>query len=200
MESAVGTSRDGRRERVRSPYGGAPRHWALVAAGCAAVVTGALAASPAEGTPKPLRGTPKALPAAAAPDPAKARLPLECGPFPVKVAIALTADLGDGRPGTVVAAHCAAENGTPPDAVYLLGPAPAPDGAPVVLATLLPETENLTVGRLALRSDGAVTAHAQGYSSEDVPRAAPDISLDVTWKRRGGGWDRSQTTAPIDRA
>ncbi|MBP0453308.1 hypothetical protein J5Y04_27745 [Kitasatospora sp. RG8] len=175
----------------------APWHWALATAGCAAVVATALAAAPATGTPRPARATAKALPAAAAPDPARAELPLDCGPFPVKISVSFAADLGDGRPGTVAAAHCAAENGTPPDAVYLLGPGTG--GKPVVLATLLSEGEHLTVGRLGLRSDGVITAHAQGYSSDDVPRFSPDISLDLTWTRKGGGWDRSQTTAPLTR-
>ncbi|MFI9329197.1 hypothetical protein ACIGZJ_16820 [Kitasatospora sp. NPDC052868] len=173
----------------------APWHWALATAGCAAVVATALAANPATGTPGPIRPTAKAIPAATAPDPAKAELPLDCGPFPVKISVSFAADLGDGRPGTVAAAHCAAENGTPPDAVYLLGPGPG--GRPAVLATLLSERENLTVSRLGLRSDGVITGHGQGYSSDDVPRFSPDISLDLTWTRKGGGWDRSQTAAPL---
>ncbi|MFF3594095.1 hypothetical protein [Kitasatospora indigofera] len=170
------------------------KHWAVVAAGCAAVVAGALAAGPASGTPAPIRPAPRALPAAEVPDPAKAELPLDCGPFPVKISVHFGADLGDGKPGTVAAAHCDAENGTPPDAVFLLGP--GPDGRPVVLATLLSEQENLTVSRLALRSDGVITGHAQGYSSDDVPRFSPDVSLDLTWTRQGARWTRTQTQAP----
>ncbi|MFF2353576.1 hypothetical protein ACFVVL_27800 [Kitasatospora sp. NPDC058115] len=198
METAVGTTAG---QQTATGRGGprrgrtAPWHWAVTVAGCAAVVVTALAAGPASGTPGPVRATPRALPAAAAPDPAKAELPLDCGPFPVTVAVSFAADLGDGRPGTVAAAHCAAENGTPPDAVYLLGPGPG--GRPVVLATLLSERENLTVSRLALRSDGTVTAHAQGYSADDVPRFAPDISVDLTWTRKGGGWELSRTAAPL---
>ncbi|MFC5662782.1 hypothetical protein ACFP3U_07260 [Kitasatospora misakiensis] len=200
VESAVGTTAGqqtatGRTGPRRGPT--AAWHWGVTVAGCAAVVAAALAAGPAGGTPAPSRPTPKALPAAAAPDPARAELPLDCGPFPVAIAVSFAADLGDGRPGTVTAAHCAAGNGTPPDAVYLLGPGPG--GRPAVLATLLSERENLTVGRLALRSDGAITGHAQGYSSDEVPRFAPDISLDLTWTRKGGGWDRSQTATPIGR-
>ncbi|MFJ3219292.1 hypothetical protein ACIPLC_25600 [Kitasatospora sp. NPDC086801] len=198
METAVGTTAGQQTPRGRTRPGHArtvPWHWALALAGCGAVVAAALAASPATGTPVPVHGTPKALGASAAPDPAKAQLPLDCGPFPVATAISMSADLGDGRPGTVVAAHCAAENGTPPDAVYLLGFGPG--DRPVVLATLLSERENLTVGRLALRSDGVITGHAQGYSSDDVPRFRPDISLDLTWTRKGGGWERSQTAAPV---
>ncbi|WP_344321789.1 hypothetical protein [Kitasatospora putterlickiae] len=191
VETAVGTTAGRQSGTGRT----APWHWAVTVAGCAAVVAAALTAGPASGTPGPARPTPKALPAAAAPDPAKAELPLDCGPFPVAVTVSFAADLGDGRPGTVAAAHCAAENGTPPDAVYLLGP--GTDGRPAVLATLVSERENLTVSRLALRSDGAITAHARGYSGDDVPRFAPDISVDLTWTREGGGWDRTQTAAPL---
>ncbi len=199
METAVGTAMDQQRTgggaRPGAPAHARPGavHWAVVAAGCAAVVAGALAANPANGTTAPLHPVPRALPAAEAPDPAQAELPLDCGPFPVKISVNFAADLGDRRPGTVAAAHCDAGNGTPPDAVYLLGPGPA--GRPVVLATLLSEQENLTVGRLALRSDGVITGHAQGYSSEDVPRFSPDLSLDLTWTRQGGRWIRTQQTA-----
>ncbi|MER7752460.1 hypothetical protein [Kitasatospora sp. NPDC097643] len=194
VETAVEATADERAVKGRTRPGHAhtaPWHWALALGGCGAVVAAALAAGPASGTPVPVHHTPQALPASAAPDPAKAQLPLDCGPFPVKTVLSLSADLGGGRPATVVAAHCAAENGTPPDAVYLLGP------GPVVLATLLSERENLTVSRLNLDSAGVITAHAQGYSSPDVPRFRPDISLDLTWTRKGGGWDRSQTAAPL---
>ncbi|MFD8788469.1 hypothetical protein [Kitasatospora sp. NPDC059599] len=202
VETAVGTKATAGQQtpRGRTRPGHvrtAPWHWALALAGSGAVVGAALAASPATGTPMPVHGTPRALAASAAPDPAAAQLPLDCGPFPVKTALSVPVELGDGRPGTVVAAHCAAENGTPPDAVLLLGF--GPDGRPAVLATLLTERENLTVSRLAVRSDGVITGHAQGYSSEDVPRFRPDISLDLTWTHKGGGWERSQTTAPLAR-
>ncbi|MGW3041534.1 hypothetical protein ACWC9T_16165 [Kitasatospora sp. NPDC001159] len=201
VETAVGTTATAGQQtpRGRTRPGRArtaPWHWALALASCGAVVAAALAASPATGAPVPARGgTPKALAASAVPDPAKAQLPLDCGPFPVKTVLSVPAELGDGRPGTVVAAHCATETGTPPDSVYLLG-----FGAgerPVVVATLLTERENLTLSRLAVRSDGAITGHAQGYSSDDVPRFRPDISLALTWTRKGGGWERSQTAAPV---
>ncbi|MET8539306.1 hypothetical protein ABZW03_01420 [Kitasatospora sp. NPDC004799] len=201
MESAVGTTTataGQRTPRGRSGPGHArtaPWHWAVALAGCAAVVGAALAASPATGTPAPVRGTPRALAAGSAPDPSRAQLPLDCGPFPVKTALSVPARLGDGRPGTVVAAHCATDTGTPPDAVFLLGFGPGE--RPEVVATLLAERENLTVSRIAVRSDGAITGHAQGYSSEDVPRFRPDVSLDLTWTRKGGGWDRSQTATPV---
>ncbi|GAB7186232.1 hypothetical protein ATKI12_6063 [Kitasatospora sp. Ki12] len=203
METAVGTTATVGQQTPRGgPRSGhartAPWHWAVALAGCGAVVGAALAASPATGTPVPAHGAPAALAATAAPDPALAQLPLDCGPFPVRTAISVPARLGDGRPGTVVAAHCGAETGTPPDSVFLLGFGPG--DRPTVLATLLTERENLTVSRLAVRSDGAITGHAQGYSSEDVPRFRPDISLDLTWTRKGGGWERSQAAAPAGQA
>ncbi|WP_147465171.1 hypothetical protein [Streptomyces sp. 1114.5] len=200
VETLVGTTATAGQQtpRGRTRPGHArtsPWHWALALAGCGAVVAAALAASPATGTPVPGHGTPKALAASAAPDPAEVQLPLDCGPFPVKTVLSVPAELGGGRPGTVVAAHCDTETGTPPDAVFLLGF--GSDGRPAVVATLLPERENLTVNRLAVRSDGAITGHAQGYSSEDVPRFRPDISLDLSWTHKGGGWERSQTAAPV---
>ncbi|MEU9129989.1 hypothetical protein AB0D08_18085 [Kitasatospora sp. NPDC048540] len=170
------------------------RHWALVAAGCAAVVGGALAATPATGSVRaaaPTAATP--APTAAAPDPAKAELPLDCGPFPVAIGSSFPADLGGNRPVTVVAAHCAADNGTPPDGIFLLGPGTG--GRPVVLETLLRPEENLTVTRLA-PAGGYVTAHVQGYSGEDVPRCCPDVSEDLSWVRRDGRWTRGGGAAP----
>ncbi|MFI2611870.1 hypothetical protein [Kitasatospora sp. NPDC018619] len=201
METAVGTTtaKAGQQTpRGRTGPGHArtaPWHWALALAGCGAVVAAALAASPATGTPVSAHGTPEALAATVAPDPAQVQLPLDCGPFPVRTALTVPARLADGRPGTVVAAHCATETGTPPDAVFLLGFGPG--GRPAVVATLLTERENLTVSRIAVRSDGAITGHAQGYSSEDVPRFRPDVSLDLTWTHGGGGWERTQTAAPL---
>ena len=172
-----------------------PKHWLLVAAGCAAVVAGAVAADPAEGTPAASRPTAGPAPSAAAPDPAKAELPLDCGPFPVSVVLKVSADLGDGRPSTVVAAHCAADNGTPPDGVFVL--AAGPDGRPVVAATLLdPAADNLTVTALTVRSDGEIRGTAKGYSSEDVPRCCPDRSLALSWRRHGGDWVRAASEAP----
>ncbi|MFD9125748.1 hypothetical protein [Kitasatospora sp. NPDC059571] len=175
------------------------RHWALVAAGCAAVVAGAVAADPAEGTPTAARPTAKAVPpAAAAPDPGKAERPLDCGPFPVSVALRVTADLGTGTPATVVAAHCAAETGTPPDGVFVL--TAGADGRPQVAATLLDaDKDRLTVTSLAVRSDGTVHALAKGYSSDDVPRCCPDRTLELNWSRHGAAWVRAEGAAPAAR-
>lgn len=185
-------------EKQQSPVHARPgfRHWILVAAGCAAVVGGALAANPAEGhlTPAGQSGAAvQALGDAAAPDPAKAELPLDCGPFPVAVALRASARL-DGRPVTAVAAHCAADNGTPPDGAYLLST--GPDGKPVVTGTLVRPEEGLTVTELRLLSDGTIAGRARGYSSDDVPHCCPDLMLNLTWTHQNGQWVRTGTKAP----
>ncbi len=174
------------------------RHWVLVAAGCAAVVGGALAASPAEGRVTATGTGPsgpvvQAIPDSAAPDPAKAQLPLDCGPFPVKVALRVSASY-NGRPLTVAAAHCAADNGTPPDGAYLLGA--GPDGRPVIQATLVRPEEGLTVTEIRLRSDGTITGRAKGYSSPDVPHCCPDLTVTLTWTQQSAQWTRTTTKTP----
>ncbi|AUG76221.1 hypothetical protein CFP65_1322 [Kitasatospora sp. MMS16-BH015] len=167
-----------------------PKHWALVAAACAALVAAAVVASPASGTTAPAGAAPRALPTAAAPDPAKAQLPLDCGPFPVTVTLSFNALL-DGIPSTVAAAHCAAPNGTPTDGVFLLAP------GPTVRATLLHEADGLTVTALKLRSDGTVTGTARGYSSDDVPRFAPDLILTLEWRKDAAGWHLTKSPSNI---
>ncbi|GLW59166.1 hypothetical protein Kpho01_71760 [Kitasatospora phosalacinea] len=176
------------------------KHWALVAAGCAAVVGGALGATSATGAvtggqraadgpvaePVP---TASPLPEA---DLAKVRLPLECGPFPVAVSLKASAVL-DGEPVTVAAAHCRADMGTPPDGVFLVGA----DGAPVLL---LPDADGLTVTELAVRSDGSIRGKARGYSSPDVPRFSPDLQVELVWTRSGGAWAKTETRTPVQSA
>ncbi|MGK4579877.1 hypothetical protein [Kitasatospora sp. HPMI-4] len=186
-------------DQPERPTHARPRHWALVAAACAAVVGGALVTTPAQGrpTPSPAGQSAEALTAAEAPDPAKAQLPLDCGPFPVTVALSFGARL-NGVPSTVAAAHCAAPNGTPSDAVFLL--TAGPDGRPTVEASLLTEADRLTVTALKVRSDGTITGHAKGYSSDDVPRFAPDLVLSLNWTRHGTGWTRTETKAPVNQA
>ncbi|WP_035804793.1 hypothetical protein [Kitasatospora mediocidica] len=170
-------------------------HWSAVLAACGAVVAAALAAGPAAGAVRTASpGSPRPVPTAQAPDPAKAALPLDCGPLPVKIAISFSADLGDGTPSTVVAAHCDAGNGTPPDGVFVLGE--GPDGVPVVRDTLVRWQENLTLTRLALRSDGVLTGQAVGYSGDGVPRCCPDLKVNLNWSRKGGSYVRTQTSAP----
>ncbi|MCX4750153.1 hypothetical protein OG455_32355 [Kitasatospora sp. NBC_01287] len=182
-----------------------PWRWGAVAAACAALVAGTLAAAPgvaphpaaAPATAPTGAGTPHALPAAQAPDPAQAQLPLDCGPMPTTVSVSFAADLGDGTPATVVAAHCQAGSGTAPDGLFVLGP--GQDGHPALRATLLRWQEGFTVTRLALRSDGTITATAQGYSTVDVPRCCPDLNVQLDWTRTpGAGEDyrRTEHSAP----
>lgn len=186
-------------DRTGHPTHAGPRHWALVAAACAAVVGGTLVAAPAQGrpTPSPSGRSAEALTAAAAPDPAKAQLPMDCGPFPVKVGLSFGARL-DGVPSTVATAHCAAPAGTPSDAVFLL--TAGPDGRPTVEASLLTEADRLTVTALKVRSDGTISGIARGYSSAAVPRFAPDLVLDLSWTRHGSQWTRTETRTPVGRA
>ncbi|MGF1428739.1 hypothetical protein [Kitasatospora sp. LaBMicrA B282] len=184
-----------------------PWRWGAVAAACAALVAGTLAAAPSvastavpvgtAGDAAPATGadTPHALPAAQAPDPTRAQLPLDCGPMPTAVSVSFAADLGDGTPATVVAAHCQAGSGTAPDGVFVL--TPGPDGTPQVRTTLLRWQEGFTVTRLALRSDGTVTAAAQGFSTPDVPRCCPDLNVLFDWTRQPtGDYRRTQHTTP----
>ncbi|MDH6127089.1 hypothetical protein [Kitasatospora sp. GP82] len=196
MQEAVETVRQTpMKDQAINPVHARPRirHWAVVAAACGAVVVGALAATPAQGRPTPGPEPVEALPAAAAPDPAKAQLPLDCGPFPVTIALSFGARL-DGVPSTVAAAHCAAPNGTPSDAVFLL--TTGPDGRPAVRASLVTEADRLTFTELKLRSDGTIIGRAKGYSSANVPRFAPDLVLSLSWTRHGTEWTRTETKAP----
>ena len=193
MEAAVETP-----EGAQPPAHARPalRHWALVAAGCGAVIAGALAASPAAGSTGP--GGPsgpvvRAVGDTDAPDPAKVQLPLDCGPFPVKVALRVSASF-DGRPLTVAAAHCAADNGTPPDGAYLLGA--GPDGRPVIQGVLVRPEEGLTVTEVRLRSDGTITGRAKGYSTPDIPHCCPDLTVTLTWTQHSGQWTRTETSTP----
>ncbi|MDH6117611.1 hypothetical protein ABH930_003028 [Kitasatospora sp. GAS204A] len=179
-----------------------PWRWGLVVLACTALVTGTLAAAPsvashplaAPGSAQGATDTPHALPTAQAPDPAQAQLPLDCGPMPTAVSISFTADLGDGTPATVVAAHCQAGSGTAPDGVFVL--APGQDGHPAVRDTLLRWQEGFIVTRLALRSDGTITAIAKGYSTADVPRCCPDLTVQFNWTRHADGYQRTQQIAP----
>ncbi|MFI9274188.1 hypothetical protein ACIGXM_26295 [Kitasatospora sp. NPDC052896] len=171
------------------------RHWIAVAAAVSAVTGGALAASPAVGvTTTAAPGTPRPVPTAEAPDPAKAQLPLDCGPLPVRTSISVPTDLGDGVPSTLVAAHCDTAGGTAPDGVFLL--TPGPGGPPRIQQTLVRWQEGFTVTRLALRGDGSITATAEGYSTPDVPRCCPDLTVTLNWTRRGGSYVRTQSSAP----
>ncbi|MFJ6213575.1 hypothetical protein ACIQGZ_09615 [Streptomyces sp. NPDC092296] len=181
-----------------------PVHWVATAAAIGAVIAAAVVVAPAQGAPLARRpaGGPEtspapAAPVAVAPDPAKAALPLDCGSFPVKVAHSFARDLdGDGRPETVAAAHCDGTNGTPSDGVYVLSAGPDGQSAPTVAATLVRPAENFSVLSLEPGDDGTVTADVSGYSTGDVPRCCPDVSLILSWARNGDHWVRAQIAAP----
>ncbi|MEU6392140.1 hypothetical protein [Streptomyces sp. NPDC046939] len=168
-----------------------PIHWLATAAALAAVVAAsgflqpgsATAAQPEDRTP----GT--TAHAAAAPDPAAVRFPLNCGPVKVLVQDKASGDLdGDGRPETVAVVRCDAGSGTPPNGVYVLT---QPAGAKArVVATLVDPKDQFSVSDLAVR-DGAVTATLDGYSSDDVPRYRPDVHDRAQWQWRNGAFVRS---------
>ncbi|MGC0316924.1 hypothetical protein [Kitasatospora acidiphila] len=174
-----------------------PWRWLAVAAGCAALATGTMAAAPSAhpgAAAAAGSGTPKPLPATAAPDAAKAALPLDCGPLPTTVTLSFAADLGDGTPATIAAAHCAAGAGAAPDGVFVI--TAGPGGTPQVHDVLLDWHQDYTVTRLALRADGTITAQARGYSSADVPRCCPDLSVELDWTRHGAGFTRTEHSVP----
>ncbi|MFJ1754017.1 hypothetical protein [Kitasatospora sp. NPDC088134] len=164
------------------------RHWVLVAAGCAAVVGGALGATSATGavTPAGAGGGAAAQPTAPAVDVTKVALPMDCGPFLAATTLKTSATVG-GSALTVVAAHCQADMGTPPDAVFLLR---ADSPKPVALLT---DAAGYTLTELAIRSDGSIRGRARGYSSDDVPRFAPDLQVDLVWTQNGGTWTKTET-------
>ncbi|MCC9307532.1 hypothetical protein LN042_10525 [Kitasatospora sp. RB6PN24] len=177
-----------------------PWRWLAVAAGCAALVTATMAAAPsahlsaADPAPAAGGGAPKALPAGAAPDAAKAALPLDCGPLPATVTLSFAADLGDGTPATVAAAHCAAGAGAAPDGVFVI--TAGPGGTPRVHDVLVDWHQDYTVTGLALRADGTITAQARGYSTADVPRCCPDLTVQLDWTRHGDAFTRTEHSVP----
>ncbi|MBQ0829818.1 hypothetical protein [Streptomyces tagetis] len=167
-----------------------PIHWVATATALAGVVAlssflqpdAATAAQP--GAPR----TKSAPRQPAPPDPTEAAFPLECGPVEALVQKTAAGDLdGDGVPETVVAVHCDAPMGTPPDAVYVL--TRDTGGSPRVVATLVDTPERRTVTDLRVR-DGAVLATMLGYSSSDVPSCCPDVTDDVKWQWKDGAFLR----------
>lgn len=149
--------------------------WTVTAAVLAAVTAAALLAAPSASS-APAAAEAKNLGPIAA-----RRVPLDCGPVGVSVVKRITVDLDrDGRPDTVIAAHCDAGTGSPPDGIFLYTPAADAARRPVVL---LDPKKGLTVRELEVR-DGGLHARMLGYSSDDVPRCCPDRMGNVTWR-----WD-----------
>ncbi|WP_052434373.1 hypothetical protein [Streptacidiphilus melanogenes] len=178
-----------------------PLHWIATAAGLCGVVGLALAVGPAgavqtgaaqSGAGQPGAAHPLAGGAAAtAPDPAKAKLPIDCGPLPVHVDQHFSAALpGAGAPVTVVAARCDAGAGSPPDGLYVLE---AGQAAPI---QLLDPAKRMTVRSVAMRSDGSIHAVVIGYSSASVPDCCPDLSETLNWTLGAdGSWGAAVVTA-----
>ncbi|MFE5333957.1 hypothetical protein ACFRCG_46950 [Embleya sp. NPDC056575] len=101
-------------------------------------------------------------------------LPLDCPGVGTRVHSVLT----DPDGPTVVRVTCAAGSGSPPSALL----AYAWDaGAPRLVATLLGTDEGLLVDDLT-RAGDTITAHAQGWSTPDVPRCCPDTSTTLRWR------------------
>ncbi|MEV3992258.1 hypothetical protein AB0J57_25425 [Streptomyces sp. NPDC049837] len=168
-----------------------PIHWLATAAAMAAVVAGAGVLQPEAATASQAGGirTAAAPAAGPAPDPAAVTYPLECAGAPSVVSKRATGDIdGDGRPETVVAAHCRAGSGTPPSGLYVLARG-AGAGARVV-ATLVEPAERRSVSEISVR-DGVVTATLLGYSSPDVPSCCPDQRETVKWRWQGDKFVRS---------
>ncbi|MGW4383272.1 hypothetical protein [Kitasatospora sp. NPDC004531] len=167
------------------------KHWVLVAAGCAAVVGGALGATSATGAVVTTSHQAEAVPVPEI-DLAKVQLPMECGPFPVAVSLKASAAVG-GKPLAVLAAHCQADMGTPPDQVFVVEGA----GRPV---ELLSDRDGYTLTELAIRSDGSIRGAARGYSSDEVPRYSPDVKVELVWTKANGGWAKAETRTPAHAA
>ncbi|MEU6648115.1 hypothetical protein ABZ904_01420 [Streptomyces sp. NPDC046900] len=168
-----------------------PIHWVATAT----AISGVIAMSPvlqpgsARATP-PHPGSTTASAGIAAPDPAKADFPLDCGPARLLVHKKATGDLdGDGRPETVAVVHCDAAMGTPPDGVYVLTQA-ADATSPRIVATLVDPKDRFTVTDFAVR-DAAVTATLLGYSAADIPSCCPDVKTPAKWQWKGGAFVRS---------
>ena len=169
--------------------GARARHWIGTAAVLAAAVGTVLAVAPADAS-APVPNGPHAVPAAAAPNPARAALPLGCDGLPVKITQVLTADLtGDGTDATIAAAHCLSPVGTPPDGLYLLEDGPG--GRPRIADVLINSSERLTVRSVDFQADGVVTAMVDGYSSVNVPTCCPDVHESLVWTPHDGGYRRT---------
>ncbi|MFJ5926170.1 hypothetical protein ACIQF6_26525 [Kitasatospora sp. NPDC092948] len=166
------------------------KHWVLVAAGCAAVVGGALGATSATGAVVTAHQEVDAVVPEV--DLEKVQLPMECGPFPTAVSLKASAVV-NGKALGVLAAHCQADMGTPPDQVFVVEGA----GKPV---ELLADRDGYTLTELAIRSDGSIRGAARGYSSDDVPRFSPDVAVELVWTQSARGWAKTETRTPAHTA
>jgi hypothetical protein len=169
-----------------------PLHWLATATALAAVVavSGLLQPSGATANQVAAPSGPVGAPVAA-PDPADAEFPLECGTAGTEVVKQNSGDLdGDGRPETVAVVRCRAGSGTPPSGVYVLTQPAGEAERPRVVATFVEPREQLSVSEFAVR-DGKVSATLLGYSSAEVPRCCPDVQEKVNWQWRNGKFVRT---------
>ena len=169
-----------------------PIHWVATATAVAGVVALSSVLQPNPATAAQAAGpqSHSAPTAATAPDPAHVDFPIECGPVKALVVKKTSGDLdGDDRPETVVAVHCDAPMGTPPDGVYVLTQA-ADATTPRVVATLVDPKDRITVKTLTV-TDGAVNADMLGYSSDSVPSCCPDVTTSAKWQWKNGAFVRS---------
>ena len=168
-------------------------HWAATAAALAALLGASALIQPSDATANP---TETRAPASTAPDPAKARYPLQCGPGEAQGTTrggreVETVDKGrsdfdgDGVAETIAVVRCKAMGGTPPSAVFVLTAPDRSGGRPEVAATLVPQKEGMTVRGLKV-SGRTVSATLVGYSSPDVPRCCPDKQRKVKWEWKDG--------------
>ncbi|MGP3974622.1 hypothetical protein ACTWQF_11555 [Streptomyces sp. 8N114] len=157
-------------------------HWLATAAALAAVLGGTALLQPATATPAPATGA-----SGQAPDPDRARYPLDCGPSGAGIDVLdkAAADFdGDGTAETVAVVRCQARGGTPPSAVFVLS-GTAQSGRPRIAATLVEHRERMSVQDLAVRGT-TISATLLGYSSANVPRCCPDKRRTVKWEWRQG--------------
>jgi hypothetical protein len=168
-----------------------PLHWIATSAGLCAVVGVVLAVGPAGAVQTGAEPAAHPLATGTAPDPAKAKLPIDCGPLAVHLDQHFSAALpGAGTPVTVVAARCDAGAGAPPDGLYVLK---AGQAAPI---QLLDPAKRMTVRSMAMRSDGSIHAVVIGYSSTSVPDCCPDLSETLDWTLGANGtWGAPVVTA-----
>ncbi|GAB2794237.1 hypothetical protein [Streptomyces daliensis] len=170
-------------------------HWIATAAALAAVVGVSAMVQPPDATAGPAASGPSAATArggtaaAPAPDPGKARFPVECGAgtgAKVDVVDQGSADFdGDGQRETVAVVRCQSGTGTPPSGVFVLAPAKEPGERPQVVATLVRTEEKMNVTDFTVRGR-TVSATLLGYSSADVPRCCPDRQRKVKWEWKAG--------------
>lgn len=173
-----------------------PMHWLATAAAMAAVVAAAGLlqpdASASASTPRNTADRHGTV-TAAAPDPAKAAYPLECGGVGTTVAKQVPGDLdGDDRPETVAVVHCAAGSGAPPSGVYVL--THGSGATPRIVATLVDPAQRMSIGDFTVR-DRVISATLLGYSSSSVPSCCPDEQEKVTWQWQNGAFVRTSQSA-----